>query len=236
MFKPLRLTLRAWLGHSPLYLTWQRLRPRRRALVVTQDTDIVIEGYPRSANTFAVAAFLLAQPRPVNIAHHLHVPIQVIRAVQWGIPALVLLRNPDDAVLSWLVRERGLSVARALKDYVAFYTALRPYRYGFVLATFEDVTQHFPQVVDWVNQRFGTRFRALELTPENLTRIFALVEAWDRADTGRDRVTETTVARPSAVRAVLKEAHKQELLHPRWQHLRAAAWAIYEEARTWRGP
>lgn len=236
MLKPLRLALRARLGCSPLYLTWQRLRPRRRALVVTRDTDIVIEGYPRSANTFAVAAFLLAQPRPVKVAHHLHVPIQVIRAVQWGIPALVLLRKPDDAVLSWLVREPGLNVARALKDYVAFYTTLRPYRHGFVLATFEDVTRHFPQVIEWVNRRFGTHFHSLELTPENLTRIFALVEAWDKADTGRDWVTETTVARPSAARAALKAARRQELLHPRWQALREAAWATYEEARTWRGP
>ena len=36
--------------------------------VVGEDTDIVIEGYPRSANTFAVAAFRLAQPATPRIA------------------------------------------------------------------------------------------------------------------------------------------------------------------------
>ncbi|RMG27959.1 MAG: hypothetical protein D6732_19595, partial [Methanobacteriota archaeon] len=40
-------------------------------------TEIVIEGYPRSANTFAVVAFRLAQNRPVKIAHHLHMEAQI---------------------------------------------------------------------------------------------------------------------------------------------------------------
>lgn len=69
----LRFQARVTISHYPwLYFPIQRLRPQRRDLVVARDTEIVIEGYPRSANTFAVAAFLLAQGRPVKIAHHLH--------------------------------------------------------------------------------------------------------------------------------------------------------------------
>ncbi len=55
------------MSRSPtVYFGIQRLRPSRRYLLVTKDTEIVIEGYPRSANTFAVAAFLVAQGLPVK--------------------------------------------------------------------------------------------------------------------------------------------------------------------------
>jgi len=90
----LRFALRSVLGRSPaVYFGIQRLRPSRRHLLVKKDTEIVIEGYPRSANTFAVAAFLLAQGRAVKIAHHLHVPAQVIQAVRWGIPHCIDSRS-----------------------------------------------------------------------------------------------------------------------------------------------
>ena len=86
----LRFALRLVLGRSPtVYFGIQRLRPDCRNLLVKKDTEIVIEGYPRSANTFAVAAFLLAQGRPVKIAHHLQVPAQVIQGVQWNITTIV---------------------------------------------------------------------------------------------------------------------------------------------------
>lgn len=122
-----RFSARSFVGQYPFpYLMLQRLRPRRRHLVVARDTEIVIEGYPRSANTFAVAAFMLAQERPVKMAHHLHAPAQVIRAVKWGIPTLLLIRQPEDAVLSLLIREPGISAERALRDYIRFYNGYGP--------------------------------------------------------------------------------------------------------------
>ena len=43
-------------------------------------TELVIEAFPRSANTFATVAFQLSQPAPVRVAHHLHAPAQVTEA------------------------------------------------------------------------------------------------------------------------------------------------------------
>jgi len=117
----LRFQARATISRYPwLYFPIQRLRPRRRDLVVARDTEIVIEGYPRSANTYAVCAFLFAQQHPVRIARHLHVPAQVIQAVRWGIPTLILIRKPQDAIASLLVREPMLFAKRAINDYICF--------------------------------------------------------------------------------------------------------------------
>ncbi|HYT30505.1 MAG TPA: hypothetical protein VEN82_06985, partial [Actinomycetota bacterium] len=54
--------------HPSLALPVARLRGH--GVLVRPETDVLIEGYPRSANSFSVAAFGLAQPREVEIAHH----------------------------------------------------------------------------------------------------------------------------------------------------------------------
>ena len=73
-----------WAGH-PSYL--QLARRRKGRAVVGPDTELVIEGFPRTANTFAVFAFQTAQARPVRVAHHLHAPIQVTVAARRPPPA-----------------------------------------------------------------------------------------------------------------------------------------------------
>ena len=226
----LRFALRSVLGRSPaVYFGIQRLWPSRRHLLVTKDTEIVIEGYPRSANTFAVAAFLLAQGRPVRIAHHLHVPVQIIQAVRWGIPTVVLIRKPEDAILSSLVRRPYLSAEWAARYYILFYRTIAPYREGFVVAPFEEVIHNFGQVILRINKRFGTTFVPFEHTDENVQRVFALVEEMDKADRKSNAATETTVARHSATRQALKEARKQELDQLSVRRLLDEAYGVYIE-------
>ena len=58
---------------------------------------IVIEGYPRSANSFAVAAFRLAQPRFMHIAHHRH-----------GYPCRGGLLSSCRASVAFLIRVRSM--------------------------------------------------------------------------------------------------------------------------------
>ncbi len=225
-----RFTLRATLAEMPaLYFALQRLRPSRRHLLVSRETEIVIEGYPRSANTFAVAAFLVAQGRPVKIARHLHVPAQVIQAVRWRIPTLILIRNPEDAVLSLLVREPGISARRVLVDYVRFYRKIQAYYSHFVLATFEGVTTDFGAVIEKVNEKFETNFKPFAHTDENVAKVIKIVEEMDKADQRKENVTETTVARPSEIRTRLKEKRRKELANPHIERLLREAKAVYQE-------
>src|SRR5919112_6338070 len=96
-----RVWARRYVGRHPfLFYNFYRLKPTYRDLLVDRKTQIVIEGFPRSGNTFAVVAFQQAQRESVRVAHHLHMPAQVIRAAKWGIPTLLLARKPTDAALS----------------------------------------------------------------------------------------------------------------------------------------
>jgi hypothetical protein len=150
--------------------------PSRRceSLVVEKDTVIVIEGFPRSANTFACNAFRLSQEKDVKIAHHLHAPAQIIGAAKMNIPAVVQIRNPDDAVLSLVVRSPFISIRIALREYTLFYETILSYRDHFIVAKFEDVIRDFGSVIREINDRFGTDFKEFIHNEENVAKSYKM--------------------------------------------------------------
>lgn len=192
-------------GHNLLarypraYLAFARRRYGSRR-VLGEGTELVIEGFPRSANTFAVNAFLLAQPRPVSLAHHLHSGAHVIAAARAGVPVLVLVRRPQDAIVSVLVRKPALPATRVVDHYVDFHTRIRPWQERLVVADFDQVTTDFGAVIRRVNAAFGTRFAEFDHSPDNVRRCFEDIE-----QAGRTRMAggsaERVLARPSAARA-----------------------------------
>jgi hypothetical protein len=185
--------------------------------------DIVIEGYPRSANSFAVHAFRVAQDHPVRIAHHLHAPAQLIAAVRAGVPALVLVREPHDAVLEFVIAKGYLSIRQALHGYVRFYTPLLPYRDRIVAGPFREVTSDFGAVIARVNAMFGTRFAEFEHTDENVRSSFAAIEADWATRLPPGETFERKVGRPSATRDRMKRDLLATYLSPALAELRRRA-------------
>jgi hypothetical protein len=164
-----RHRLRSRWSESPaLYLPAARRRhPGPSPEVIGPDTRLVIDGYTRSATTFAVYAFQLAQVSPVRLAHHLHAPAQLIEAAKRGVPAIALIRDPEGAVLSQVLREPGVAVADALASYTRFYSCLMPHRHDLVVGEFERVTDAFDAVVRAVNDRYATSFAIPGSTQED---------------------------------------------------------------------
>jgi hypothetical protein len=183
-----------------------RVRPAKNATLARRDTAIVIEGFLRSGNTFSVAAFQIANGTELHVGRHLHGAPHVLRAVRLGLPTLVLIRPPRDAVLSYLVRRATLTPHDAVLEYLDFYRTAWPVRDRFVVGLFDRVTSDFGAVLEQVNQRFGTSFQRYDPTPENEARAFRLVEEMNRLETGGE-VVESLVGRPSAERS----RRKQEL-------------------------
>jgi len=125
---------------------------------LTPDTDICIEGYPRSANSFSIRAFTSVQTRDLKIAHHTHLAGQVLGAIKMGIPTIVLIRKPLDAALSLVLREPGVGTVTALSLYLDFYAPLIGVRDRFVLAPFETVISDYGAIIREVNEKFDTDF------------------------------------------------------------------------------
>jgi hypothetical protein len=160
--------------HPALYLPL--MRRRHPGAVLDRDTQLVIDGFTRSAGTFAVVAFQLAQNDHVRVAHHLHAAAHLKAAAQRGVPAIVPIRRPEDTVLSAIIREPFVPMKQFLKSYTAFYASILPYRDYQVVATFEQVTTDFGQVIERLNTRFGTTFRAFRHEPDQVGRCLELIE------------------------------------------------------------
>jgi hypothetical protein len=227
------LRLEKWLqihagGHPAVFFSLFRLLRTRQNLAraVTPDTQLVIEGFPRSGNSFARRAFVMAQDEKVRIAHHLHVPAQVIRAARWQIPTLVLIRRPRDAVLSFVILD-PISVDQALRYYISFYETVEKYRDAYVLGLFEEVTEDFGQVIRRVNDKFGTKFSLFRHDEENVNKVFAGMETHIRKKYG-EMQWERKVQRPSAVRERIKHEIEYDLENPKRKKLIAEAEAVYD--------
>jgi len=179
-------------------------RAGKRATLARPDTEIVIEGFLRSGNTFSVAAFIIANGREGHIGRHLHGAPHILRAVRLGLPTIVLARDPRDAVPSYLIRRPTLTPNDALREYVDFYATSWRARSGFVVGLFEQVVTDFGVVIEHANHKFGTHFALYRPTPEKEAATIQLVEEMNRLEC-RGEVVETHVGRPSAQRVGRKK-------------------------------
>ena len=194
---------------------------------IEKDTEIVIEGYPRSGNTFASTAFRLAQNRPLKIAYRLHAPSQLICAAKMRIPAIALIRQPEDAVLSWVIHRSHLTIEQALKGYISFHEAILPYCDHFVIADFNVVVKDFGSIIRAVNQKFGTDFQEFVHTEENVQQCFATIDDFYRR-AGQGKISARTVARPSGDRQQQKALLRQRLQESNLKSLKLKAQETYQ--------
>jgi hypothetical protein len=258
-FRRARHVLRTRLSEHPgLYLPIARRRyPGPSPEVIGPDTELVIDGYTRSATTFAVYALQLPQPHPVRLAHHLHAPAQLIEAAKRQIPALALIREPQGAVLSHLVREPWVDMRDAADGYSRFYGCLMRHRSAFVVGEFEEVTKDFGRVARRLNARFGLELVEFEPTETNLNQCFELIRERPQLSTallgfesgtvtfdelqearrrsgpsaaGSPRSGEDTDSWvPSTERSQVKESLRERWLGPSMQARRRRAEAAYRD-------
>jgi hypothetical protein len=131
----------------------------RSEWVVGPDTDACIDGFPRSGNSFAVRAFRTWNP-DASVAHHVHAPMQAIRAVEIGVPCAVVIRPPTDAVTSWVIFSEGrVGPGVGLWCYAHFYRQLMSVREQLAVVRFEDLVEDTAVIVDRLNRISGSTFR-----------------------------------------------------------------------------
>jgi len=253
-YRRARYHLRTHASEHPLgYLAFARRKyTGHNVEVIGPRTELVIDGFTRSATTFAVYAFQLSQDKPILLAHHLHAPAQLIEAARRCIPAVALIRKPQGAILSQLIREPDVALRDALFAYSRFYEHLMPYRQSFVIGEFRQVTQDFGAVIRQLNQRFGTNFAEFVHSDAKVRECFELCElratmypgllAFESGLVTHDQLRrELQSARdaaladereawfPSAERKAAKDALRDQWLQPSLAKLRGRAEGVYQE-------
>jgi hypothetical protein len=221
-----------WINAYPsIFMPLARIRYRDATdLLVTRETDLVIEAFGRAGSTFANFAFLSAQTKPVKTVHHTHASAQVLTAVQLGIPTLVIVRRPEDSALSHMVRHR-ISAKTALTAWIRFHARILPKRHEIVLTTFEQMSQDFGFVIHQINRRFRTDFAIFQHTAENNAAIFERIRQRNRQRFGyvATEMRTRSLALPTAEREAMKRALSNHLNEPSIAALREHAQDLYNE-------
>lgn len=163
------------LWHAVELVNWRTVR--RPHVRVTGETELVMDGFPSSGNSYSIAALRFAcraegVPEP-RVAHHLHNPGQILDGVRRRIPVLLLVREPGAAAASLVSRWPYLTIGQGLRTWTAFHERLLPAADAMVVADFAEVTGDFGAVTRRVNARFGTSFPVFEQTGENARAIYS---------------------------------------------------------------
>jgi hypothetical protein len=207
-----RFRLHNWLCSRPVTMRgYALLQPKVRGGVVNDRTDLVLEGFPRSANTYALAAFRRTNgPGPV-VASHLHTAVSVVEGVRRGLPVVVVVRDPVDACAS-MIQRQPVTPRSALTAYIRFNSTVVEHLTDVVVSDFAVTTSSFGSVIKELNQRFGTTFTPYDHTETNERWCREFVIEADRTDQGLVRAR--TVALPQASRRresqAVKNAVRQE--------------------------
>lgn len=218
-----RYTLITLLGsYAAPFRFYYGQHPRYAKLLVRPDSEIVIEGYPRCANSFSVLAFERAQGRRLLVGHHLHAPAQIELGVRYGLPVLALIREPVNAAASLITRHPEITPEQALRQYVNFYECVQRHADHLVIADFRKITTDYASVIDKVNHRFGKQFKPYFNSPSEDEKIFRDIDALNAQTEGG---AEHQLARPSnAKNALLNDARRRIESDP----LTARARAVFE--------
>lgn len=191
-----------------------------RANLVNQHTEICIEAFPRSGNNYFCSVFRRRNPQ-VQTANHAHLARQLKMAAKRNLPAVVLIRKPQEAITSLLVMDDSLLLDVAIWRYLRFYRALRPFRDQLLVAKFEDVIQRPHQIINQINLKWQTAFHAREVTPEE---AILIREGYVRYGQ-QQNLPETWLPLPTPMKDRKKQAWQRQVQqHPKFQQ----AVALYE--------
>lgn len=206
-----------------------------RAQVVGPNSKFVIEGFQGSANTFALAAFSIAQETEFKIAHHTHSSAQLRVAKRLKIPVLVIIREPKDAILSFYGRALQLKLSDVMEDYVNYHESVLQLHSSLVIATFDEVTKDFGSVIERVNVRFGTDFKRPRNDPDSKQLALTWIDEWYQRGGWVQRRKERGIPvpdakpKPSAKREALRSKIEEEYMSEDLRPIRERTKAIYRQ-------
>ena len=207
--------------------TYARLRKDNSGRVVSRDSVVCIEGFPRCANSFAWHAFIKYTGIKTGVATHLHSPAQIEVALDYGIPTVVNIRNPKSCITSLQAlsiqyqgdneRPHIWDLKHDLNFYIYFYESLIHRKTEFVVADFSRTISDFGSIMKELNARFPNRFSLLVSDEESVS-DFILEEKEGEGHLG-----------PNAERDHIKKKLLQAYDDSPLTELKAKAQAVYKE-------
>lgn len=217
---------RQLLGDHPVFLPLiLRATPLGASRRIERTTRLVVEGFPRSGNTYASVALrhALDLDRPGLLASHVHTPSQVKLAVRRGLPTVLVVREPAEAVASLLVAAPHVRPAAAMREWVHHHRVLLGVRDRIVVTTLAEVTNDLAGLVDRINQRFDCDFAIPAAAPAAEVVLATMTEQHRRVYGADLRMAPW----PAAERSALRSQARRLVDHPSTAPWRRQADELY---------
>lgn len=183
----------------------------RNISVTSKKSKIVIDGFPRSGNTFLYALFVDVF-RISPVAHHIHSESQINLGVKLKKPIIIFVRNPLDSVISLVIRNQSVPLKVGLEDYLRFHKNLLRHINNeaceMYIWNFDDIN-HIDSLVS--RNSYLKSIGITKVTKEDIELINERIEFYDRLDQKNSRLNKLTVSRPHSGRDHLKSHLKEQL-------------------------
>lgn len=145
------------LGNKNLYPLYHKIYGDRSGHFCSKKTDLCVEGFQSSANTFVFNVLYLLRS-DLRYARHKHVVANLKLAYDYCIPTVILFRDPVDCIPSLASRFRP-GILESLYRYIYFYRyVVENMSSRVLLVSFEEVTGEIKNTVRRISDFAGFSF------------------------------------------------------------------------------
>lgn len=143
---------------------------KRKSVNLNHDINIMVEGLPRSANSFCASAIELAFQPNIHVGGHRHVFASVQDSIDKGTPVIVMIREPSQQIASLLMKysihrnPSPLVFNFLLRFYKRYYSLVLANIDAVILIDFNEITNDLDTVLKQVSS---------QLNVENLQQVSA---------------------------------------------------------------
>ncbi|WP_297092256.1 hypothetical protein [uncultured Draconibacterium sp.] len=200
------------ISNPKIYFTLLKLNGNYNERICQKDTDIVTEGFPRSANSFFVNALRVTfriKNRPIiKIAHHNHSVAQIKVGLKYNIPIVILIRKPSDAIASFILMQNHSNIKNLIKDYISFYSYVSKVKKKVLIITFSEIINNYPGAIKKINIKYGLDFP--QIMDGNIKKLtFQEIKKRDNKNLGKDNTEKHGI--PSDKKEMLKKEIIKEI-------------------------
>lgn len=200
--------MRRLIRNSPLlYPLYVRYVLRNKTVVFPgPDTELHLTGFPRSGNTYCFNLFRCELPQ-IKISTHIHTTASIKLALRYGVPVFILIRSPQDTVISLRVfkeSEHFSAAATLLRDYIEYHQFVLDHANNITVLRFEDTAGNAPFVFRVVSDVLN-----LDMDDDEIQRMSTSAEASFKEREKTKDVRKSSL--PNMEREAMKEKCRNEV-------------------------
>jgi hypothetical protein len=230
----LRRRLRLAISTRPtLYSIYARAEKLR--FQITPETTVVVDSYPRSANSFFEAAFTRAHGGRERVAHHSHAAAQVLAGVRLGLPCVVLLREPEAAIASFFEMNGGdYPIDLCTLEYAVFYETLTSVANCIVVVETDELENQFYNLMVLLKDDWGLNLEPYHIDTDVRGELMTAVDETGQTRNGfsAEKYSDKRPVAERAQRAALLATIRAAISEPKNARLLARAHRAHESIRS----